>query len=350
MGVMEITPRELRDIEIKESLRGYNRDEVNDLLERAAVTLEAANERVRQMSERLSSAQAEASHTRETEDILHRTLLLAQRAADEAVSEATGKARQMVDDAEIQSRRLIAEAEADARRRGESERRRLEEEVVDLAARRDALLADVDALQRFEGEYRERMTRTLEADLNAVRSRASSAPGTRPEPAEVELPVMPEAFAAREPESPPATPESESASTGSTDLPSPPGGRPESDNGANGTAPAPNVSALDDALDDALDERETRQVDVRTLFEPVDDMIPAAAAGAAGSDDAFDLLGPDAIDPEVLDDDAFFATLREAVHDEAPLGPRDESDTDENKFFDQDADRGSFRDVFRRRR
>jgi DivIVA domain-containing protein len=345
MGVMEITPRELRDIEIKESLRGYNRDEVNDLLERAAATLEAANERVRQMSERLSSAQAEASHTRETEDILHRTLLLAQRAADEAVSEATGKARQMVDDAEIQSRRLIAEAEADARRRGESERRRLEEEVVDLAARRDALLADVDALHRFETDYRERMTRTLEADLNAMRTRASAAPGTRPEPADVELPVMPEAYAAREPESPPATPESESASTGSTDLPSPPGGRPESDNGANGTAPAPPT-----AVDNDVDERDTRQVDVRTLFEPVDDMIPAATAGTAASDDAFDLLGPDAIDPEVLDDDAFFATLREAVHDEAPLGPRDESDTDENKFFDQDADRGSFRDVFRRRR
>jgi DivIVA domain-containing protein len=345
MGVMEITPRELRDIEIKESLRGYNRDEVNDLLERAAVTLEAANERVRQMSERLSSAQAEASHTRETEDILHRTLLLAQRAADEAVSEATAKARQMVDDAEIQSRRLTAEAEADARRRGEAERRRLEEEVVDLAARRDALLADVDALHRFETEYRERMTRTLEAELNAVRTRASAAPGTRPEPAEVELPVMPEAFAAREPESPPATPESESASTGSTDLPSPPGSRPESDNGANGTAPAPNLTAVDDDVD----ERDTRQVDVRTLFEPVDDMIPAAAAGA-GSDDSFDLLGPDAIDPEVLDDDAFFATLREAVHDDAPLGPRDEAETDENRFFDQDAERGSFRDVFRRRR
>jgi hypothetical protein len=39
------------------------------------------------------------------------------------------------------------------------------------------------------------------------------------------------------------------------------------------------------------------------------------------------------------------------VHDEAPLGPRDENDvTSEHTFFDQDADRGSFRDVFRRRR
>ena len=186
---MEITPRELRDVEIREAFRGYSRDEVNELLERAAATLEATNERVQQMSERLSTVQSETGHTRETEDILHRTLLLAQRAADEAVNEAGAKARQMVDDAEIQSRRLIADAEADARRRGESERRRLEEEVLDLATRRDALLADVEALTRFEADYRDRMVRALEADLTALRSRPPASPGTRPEPSDVQLPT-----------------------------------------------------------------------------------------------------------------------------------------------------------------
>ena len=64
-----------------------------------------------------------------------------------------------------------------------------------------------------------------------------------------------------------------------------------------------------------------------------------------------DRSAPTAIDAEVLDDDAFFATLRDAVHDETPLGPRDEDDvTGENTFFDQDADSAGFRDVFRRRR
>ena len=40
------------------------------------------------------------------------------------------------------------------------------------------------------------------------------------------------------------------------------------------------------------------------------------------------------VEPEVLDDDAFFATLREAVRDDAPLGPRDEEDD----VFDDDED------------
>ena len=174
---MEISPQELRDVEIRDAMRGYNRDEVNDLLERAAATIEATIKRADQMTERLSSAQAEAGRTRETEDVLHRTLLLAQRAADEAVAEATAKSRQMLDDADIQARRLVADAEAEARRRGEAERRRLEEEILDLSSRRDALLADVEALTRFEAEYRERMVRALEADLFALRSRPTSAPG-----------------------------------------------------------------------------------------------------------------------------------------------------------------------------
>ena len=63
-----------------------------------------------------------------------------------------------------------------------------------------------------------------------------------------------------------------------------------------------------------------------------------------------DLLAAEgSTESEVLDDYAFFATLREAVHDEAPLGPREE---DQSSLFDQDDDEdgATFKDVFRRRR
>ena len=41
---MDVTPRELRDIEIREAFRGYHRDEVDELLERAAATIEDLTE------------------------------------------------------------------------------------------------------------------------------------------------------------------------------------------------------------------------------------------------------------------------------------------------------------------
>jgi cell division septum initiation protein DivIVA len=367
---MEITPRELRDIEIHSEIRGYSRDEVNDLLERAAQAMEAANQRVTQLQDRLTSAQSEAVRTRETEDILHRTLLLAQRAADEAVAEATAKSKQMLDDAEMSSRRLVADAETEARRKGENERRRLEEEIVELAGRRDSLLADVESLTRFEGEYRERMVRSLETDLTELRSRPSTAPGTRPEPSDVDIPAEVSAVAP----APAPTPEVDVE----LEVPaeSTPPARSEdadaSDAIGNGRPPSRRVAepplASDTETESAPSGPETSEVDMSTLFEPTpdaplvprrDDLLPGAGrehavvgTPVASGYQPLDLGDPDALESDILDDDAFFATLRDAVSDDAPLGPRDESDdlTGEHRFFDQDADRGSFRDVFRRRR
>ena len=349
---MEITPRELRDVEIRESFRGYSRDEVNELLERAAATIDAANERMQQLSERISAAQSETGHTRETEDILHRTLLLAQRAADEAVGEATAKSRQMLDDAEMQSRRLIADAEADARRRGETERRRLEEEVIDLAGRRDALLADVEALTRFETDYRDRMARALEADLTALRSRPAASPGTRPEPSDVEIPVVSESYARREPDAPA---QSFASSPPSTAPASPPSSSP--------SYVSSSPSAPTDT-DNASQEASTQAIDIQELFDRANANANASSSSAlafeqpsAGTTTATTpsdtgstpVVGGDAMEAEVLDDDAFFATLREAVHDETPLGPREDR-SGEDMFFDAEAESSGFRDVFRRRR
>lgn len=418
---MEITPRELRDIEIHSEIRGYSRDEVNDLLERAAAAIEASNQRVTQLQDRLTSAQSESVGNRETEDILHRTLLLAQRAADEAVAEATAKARQMVDEAEMSSRRLVAESEAEARRRGETERRRLEQEIVELAGRRDTLLADVEALTRFEAEYRERMVRSLETDLSSLRARATTAPGSKPETSEVEIPaaITPASSGAASsgtgspgagssgpgssmietpdvPSNPPANPSGNAAPNAPT--PSAPGAtNPATSTNASNASNTSNTSNVGvetaepdaDAPADHAGESSngagemansqrsnepfgaTSEVDVRTLWEQSHEKPRDASNAAPASESSapkpggtkpgaqrgeggrpIDLSAGEGVDADVLDDDAFFATLRDAVHDEKPLGPREEGDdpTGENTFFDQDADRGTFRDVFRRRR
>src|SRR6478735_6135159 len=175
---MDVTPRELRDIDIRERFGGYNRDDVDDLLERAAARIEGLEGQVRDLSTRAEAGDVESGKTRETEEMLHRTLLLAQRAADEAVAEAQAKARQILD-----------EAETKARRQAETERRRLESEVLELGAKRDALVADVDALDRFEQDYRVRLRRAVEADLEQLSSKGSVAPSPRPTTHDVEMPA-----------------------------------------------------------------------------------------------------------------------------------------------------------------
>ena len=105
----------------------------------------------------------------------------------------------MMEEAELESHKLLAEAQTEAQQRGDEERMRLEGEVIDLAARRDTLLADVDTLTQFETDYRDRLAAALEQDLEALRTRTTAAPGPVPEVEPVELPVAPEGIARSEP-------------------------------------------------------------------------------------------------------------------------------------------------------
>ena len=68
------------------------------------------------------------------------------------------------------------------------------------------------------------------------------------------------------------------------------------------------------------------------------------APAAAMVDDSAEYALPVEEHRDSLDDDAFFASLREAVRDDAPLGPRDE-----RGFYDQD-DAEDGRKLFRRKR
>ena len=58
------------------------------------------------------------------------------------------------------------------------------------------------------------------------------------------------------------------------------------------------------------------------------------------------LFPPEQSADEPLDDEAFFASLREAVSDQSPLGPRDEVPDSTGSYEDDDAKSG----LFRRRR
>jgi len=139
-------------------------------------------------AERAEARALAAAGRSESEDVLRRTLVLAQRTADAAVSEAQeqsarlvseaqAKASGMLDDADARSRNMVAEAEVDAatirgqaeavaralraaaedeaRRAAESTRVALVEEIRLLEARRRGLLDDANALDRHTEAQRQ---------------------------------------------------------------------------------------------------------------------------------------------------------------------------------------------------
>ncbi|MBV8981147.1 MAG: DivIVA domain-containing protein, partial [Acidimicrobiia bacterium] len=49
---MELSPQQLCDVEFSEQWRGYNRDQVDDFIERVAAAVSQLQERLKKMTER----------------------------------------------------------------------------------------------------------------------------------------------------------------------------------------------------------------------------------------------------------------------------------------------------------
>jgi cell division initiation protein len=123
---MDVTPHELRDVEIKEVRRGYDCDAVDTILERAAATIESLQEQLHLAEQHARDVEVTGTAARQDEDVLQRTLLLATKAADEAVAEANAKARAITEAAEAQARAAVEEATAAAQREANAQRVTLE--------------------------------------------------------------------------------------------------------------------------------------------------------------------------------------------------------------------------------
>ncbi len=327
MAAMDVTPQELRDVEIREAWRGYHRDDVDELLERAAATIESLEDEVRQVQLRAAPAAAppaprpaptpppapapvERRPPGIDTDVIQRTLVLAQKAADEAVAEARSKAQRLVAESESKAHAVVGEAEANARRIAETERRRLDDEIAQLTSARDTLNADVDALERFEAEYKSRLREAIRAELAALESGGGPG-GDRPSLRPVHLPA----------------PRSWSASSSWSDTSASMPGAPSP---ALPSAGTPTVSIDAVSAHEQYDEQGGEWDETPTAAVVDDSLEHNLTHGNSDS----------------LDDDAFFASLREAVRDDTPLSSREPS-TEQHYEGDETDDQ---RKLFRRRR
>ena len=234
----------LRTVEFRLGLKGYNVDEVDEYLEKAAVEAEALQEQLRQSVERLRQASdriaqleterreapaAAAAAEPVADDSLQRTLILAQKFVDQTKRESEAQAAEVVAHAEERARATISKAEEEARKLAAESEQRLREEVARLESLRGQLAGDVENMARHLESERERIRGALgdvvkwveehlqaSGALTAVRTRGAASPppssaGTRP----------PEAGRVAPPRPLPGTP-----LTGGEDRPP---GRPDTD-------------------------------------------------------------------------------------------------------------------------
>ncbi len=149
---MDVTPKLLEEVEFREKFRGYDPEEVDDFLERVAVAFGQLHERLRDAGEQIEGANARAARAEararasaDTDDVLRRTLVLAQRTADAAIKEAEESAAAIVSAAEAQARQhqqASEERAAELLQRADDSAKGVEAEA---AQRADVVRAEADA-------------------------------------------------------------------------------------------------------------------------------------------------------------------------------------------------------------
>jgi DivIVA domain-containing protein len=216
---MELTPSQVSAATFRVVRKGYDPDEVDPFLRAVARALEQAQQQATAMEARARAAVArlqevqsgsgtqddtqpmpapvergDAVHvSRDEAETISRTLLLAQRTADSTVAEALAEAERITNEARTEaevtidstremSAKLLDEARAEARKSTEAQRQAAQNEVESLVARREFLIGDVDQLEQFLIEQRERL-RGAARQIEALCERVPAGLGFVPPPA-----------------------------------------------------------------------------------------------------------------------------------------------------------------------
>jgi cell division initiation protein len=180
----------LRTVEFRLGLKGYNVDEVDEYLDKAAQEAEGLQEHVRQLNERLRQASdriaqlerdkraapvadadegaASSADAALSDETLQRTLLLAQKFVDQTKRESEAEAAAVVAQAEESARASIAAAEATAAQLQAETHQKLREEVTRLESTRTELAADVESMARHLESERNRLRGALSEILKWV--------------------------------------------------------------------------------------------------------------------------------------------------------------------------------------
>lgn len=152
--------------EMKAQLDRVQRDKAS--AEQAARAMQGELEQLR------GGAGAVAMAGPEGEQQALRVLMMAQRTADDHVSDARREADKVLSEARSKAEEVTRDARAKADALERDARQRHQEAISGLDAKRTALQQHIDTLKQFEREYRTRLKAYLESQLRDLEGRGQS--------------------------------------------------------------------------------------------------------------------------------------------------------------------------------
>ena len=110
---MKVTPLELKKADFKRGLRGYNPDEVQQLLASAAESLEEAVRDNKELKEKIIQLQERLRYYESMEKTINETMLMAQKSSAATRQATEREAELIVARAEVEAEKLLEEARAE---------------------------------------------------------------------------------------------------------------------------------------------------------------------------------------------------------------------------------------------
>ncbi|HZK51089.1 MAG TPA: DivIVA domain-containing protein [Actinomycetota bacterium] len=167
---MELVPREIHDKQFHDEWRGYNREEVDDFLDRVADSLDQSQRSNQSLSERVRQLESQLAQAREGEQMLKKTLVTAQHHAEEAVAAARSKADKMVAEAGERGRAMLDEARSKASSIESEARRRAQETERVSEQRQRELESSIEKLRALEADTKQKLKAFLDGQQRSLTS------------------------------------------------------------------------------------------------------------------------------------------------------------------------------------
>jgi len=107
---MNYTPNDLDNIKFKKSFRGYNEDQVNEVLDNIIQDYELYIKENVELKDRISVLNEGIQHYKNIEESLQNTLIVAQQTGEEIKKSAYEKAENIIKEAELKAQKIINDA------------------------------------------------------------------------------------------------------------------------------------------------------------------------------------------------------------------------------------------------
>lgn len=107
---MNYTPNDLDNIKFKKGLRGYDEDQVNDVLDNVIQDYEMYIKENIELKDRISVLNEGIQHYKNIEESLQNTLVVAQQTGEEIKKNSYQKAENIVKEAELKAQKMINDA------------------------------------------------------------------------------------------------------------------------------------------------------------------------------------------------------------------------------------------------